>query len=151
MQHRVPTHRQAAEVGGRELEVLHQAVQIVRGDLLGVGFPVFRHLRWRVPAGVVGDDLVPAGKDPHLRIPAPAVPGELVDEDERGAPPMDLVVEPHTVDPRFRHPPTSRFCQGEIVPGRTPPLPDPERLNPPAGGHGSSWHGSNRKDTSDRS
>ena len=51
--------------------------------LLGVRLRVGGHVRRRVAAGRVGDAAIGRREEPHLRLPAPVVTGELMDEQQR--------------------------------------------------------------------
>ena len=82
---RVAAHRQPADVRPVDPERVEQAPDVLDGVILRVGAPVGRHVGRRVAASVEDDRPVAAGEEAHLEVPALGVPGELVNEDERGA------------------------------------------------------------------
>ena len=99
----VAAHGQAAHVGPRDAQVVEDALDVVDGALLRVRGGIVGHVGGRVPAGVEGDAPVAPGEEPHLQMPAPRIPRELVDEDERRARSRFLVVELGAVDVGMGH------------------------------------------------
>jgi hypothetical protein len=73
--------------------------------VLAVGGGIVRRVGRRVAARRVGDALVGPGEEPDLRLPAPVVSGELMDEQQRSAGPGDLGMQPDAVvsPDRVRH------------------------------------------------
>src|SRR5204862_508676 len=101
-----------AEVEDRGPRLLHAA----QGERVAPGRPfhelgveltpagrVLRHVRRRVAARVERDRAIAAREEASLKMPAPGVAGELVDEDERHARALILVEEIDGVDARRRH------------------------------------------------
>src|SRR5262245_5823228 len=68
-----------------DAERVEHAANVVAGALLRVALDVLGNVRWRIAARIVGDAAVAAREMPELRLPAPVVPREFVDEDHRRA------------------------------------------------------------------
>ncbi len=117
-------HGQADRVGLVDAQAVQHRDRV--GDRAGlrVGARIGGHLRGRVPARRVGDAAVAGREEPDLRLPAPVIAGELVDEQQRLAQPGLLGVQRHAVvrhDPRDpRHPPSlvpDRSCAHDVLVG----------------------------------
>src|ERR1700737_2773619 len=106
----------------RKREVMNEAVEILHRDLLRVRLPGLRDFGGGGPACIVRDDPIPPGEELHLRVPASAVSGELMDEHQGDPTPVLFVVEPHSVDPSLGHAPTY-FETGGLGDDRRPSLP----------------------------
>ena len=96
-------HGQADRVGAVDAQAVQHRDRV--GDRAGlrIGLRLCGHLRRQVPARRVGDAPVGRGEVPDLRLPAPVVAGELVDEQQRLALAGFLGVQRHAVvghDPR---------------------------------------------------
>ena len=76
-------HGQADHVRPADAQAVQHRDRVGDRALLGVGRRVGGHVRRRVAAGRVGHAAVAAGEEPDLRLPAPVVAGELVDEQQR--------------------------------------------------------------------
>jgi hypothetical protein len=76
-------HREADHVRPPDLEAVEHGDRVRHRALLGVRLRVGGHVRRRVAAGRVGDAAIGPREEPHLRLPAAVVAGELVDEQER--------------------------------------------------------------------
>jgi len=117
-------HRQADHVRLADLEAVEHSDRVGDRPLLGVRLRVGGHVRRGVAAGRVGDAAIGRREEPHLRLPAPVVAGELVDEQERLALAGLLGVQLHAVVGHDRWHRVSPCLAGCGL-TRIPLLPDP--------------------------
>ena len=78
-------HRQPDHVRALDAERIEHAARVVARSRLGVALDLRRHVGRRIAARVVRDAAVAARKMPQLRLPASAIAGELVHEEDRGS------------------------------------------------------------------
>ena len=78
IQRHVAAHGQPSDVGPGNVQMLHQAAQVLDRLILGVGGGVFGYVRRRVAAGGVGDDPEAPGEKVDLRVPTVVVAAELM-------------------------------------------------------------------------
>ncbi len=97
MQGGEPAHRDADDMRLVDLERVEHGADVVPGAVLRIARRVFRHVRGRVAAGVVGDAAIAPPEIAQLAFVAAIVVGEFVNEDDRRPRPGLLVIEAHAV------------------------------------------------------
>src|SRR4029077_8924195 len=100
---RVAAHREAADVGLGNLQVIEDSQDVVGGAILRVGGGRVGHVGGRIAPRVVGDGAVASGEEAHLQVPALVVARDLVNEDQGGALARLLVEQLDPADVGERH------------------------------------------------
>ncbi len=93
MQRRESAHRQSDDVRRSVRDGAHHVGEIVGGAVLAVGADIGRNGRRRIAARAIDRAAKVAGEIADLRIPAPRIAGEFVNEDQRRAAPGRAHVE----------------------------------------------------------
>src|SRR5271154_2915402 len=97
MQHRETAHRDANGMRFADLQFVEHGADVVAGAILRIARRIFRHLRGRVAAGVVGDAAIAPPEIAHLAFVTAIVVGEFVDENDRRSRAGFLVIEADAV------------------------------------------------------
>src|SRR5689334_6660020 len=118
-----------------DAEMVEYRPDVVGGTVLRVGRRVLRHVGGRIAPGIEGDAAITLPEVPHLRLPAPEVAGEFMDEDHRRAGPRFFDIQPDSVLRRgVRHGASPPRCRRSDTARIAEPRPRCAAVGPPFGG-----------------